>query len=180
MKRFSFLAAFFCACYYLFSQTIHIKNAVQGVDGPPLQGLIANAQTDDAKMQWWLDDKFGLFLHFGVYSIGHDGNGKPQKSNEHYMFYTQTPIAEYSRRAAHLTLEDYNPDAWVKMAKDAGMKYVVITAKHHDGFAMYNSAANDFNIVKKSTYGKDPMVPLAAACKKYGLKMCFYYSLGRD
>lgn len=139
---------------------------------------VVRAQTP-AYMQWWQNDKFGLFLHWGIYAIGHS-NGKPQKSNEHFMWGEKIPLATYKKLADSLTLEKYDADAWVKMAKEAGMKYLVITAKHHDGFAMYDSPSNDFNIVKLSPQHKDPMTSLAAACKKYGLKLCFYYSLGRD
>jgi alpha-L-fucosidase len=131
------------------------------------------------KMQWWQDGKFGLFLHWGLYSIG-EWNGKPEKGNEHFMFYEKIPLATYAKIGQELSFKNYNADFWVKNAKEAGMKYVVITAKHHDGFAMFNSPGNDFNIVKKTAFAKDPMVDLAKACKKYGLKLCFYYSLGRD
>jgi alpha-L-fucosidase len=131
------------------------------------------------KMQWWQDGKFGLFLHWGLYSVG-EWNGKPQKGNEHFMFYEKIPLATYAKIGEELSFKEYNADFWVKNAKDAGMKYVVITAKHHDGFAMYNSPSNDFNIVKKTAFARDPMPDLAKACKKYGLKLCFYYSLGRD
>lgn len=130
-------------------------------------------------MQWWQDGKFGLFLHWGLYSVG-EWNGKPQKGNEHFMFYEKIPLATYAKIGEELSFKEYNADFWVKNAKDAGMKYVVITAKHHDGFAMYNSPSNDFNIVKKTAFARDPMPDLAKACKKYGLKLCFYYSLGRD
>ncbi|MGJ7033050.1 alpha-L-fucosidase [Niabella hirudinis] len=138
----------------------------------------ANAQTP-ANMQWWQNGKFGLFLHWGLYSIGHS-NGKPQKSNEHFMLGERIPLATYARLSDSLTLNNYDPDAWVKMARDAGMTYIVITAKHHEGFAMFDSPSSDYNIVKMSPAHIDPMKGLAAACKKYGLKLCFYYSLGRD
>jgi len=136
-----------------------------------------NAQNN--KMQWWQDAKFGLFLHWGLYSIG-EWNGKPQKGNEHFMYYERIPLKEYAKIGETFNPINFNADIWVKSAKDAGMKYIVITAKHHDGFAMFNSPSNDFNIVKKTAFAKDPMVDLARACKKYGLKLCFYYSLGRD
>ncbi len=143
-----------------------------------------NVQAQDTtgnatRLQWWQDGKFGLFLHWGLYSIGH-WNGKKQNGNEHFMYFEKIPVATYGKLADSLTLQNYNPDDWAKRAKAAGMKYIVITAKHHDGFAMFNSPSNDFNIVKRSPYHKDPMTGLAAACKKYGLKLCFYYSLGRD
>lgn len=130
-------------------------------------------------MKQWQNDKFGLFLHWGLYSIGHS-NGRPQKSNEHFMLGEKIPLATYARFADSLTLKNYDPELWVRSARDAGMKYIVITAKHHEGFAMFNSPSSDYNIVKMSPSHIDPMKGLAAACKKYGLQLCFYYSLGRD
>ena len=131
------------------------------------------------KLQWWQDAKFGLFLHWGLYSIG-EWNGKPQKGNEHFMFAEKIPLKEYAKIGETFKPTHFNADAWAKSAKDAGMKYVVITAKHHDGFAMYNSPSDNYNIVKATAYQHDPMIDLATACKKYNLKLCFYYSLGRD
>jgi alpha-L-fucosidase len=142
----------------------------------------AESKTDKAKrMSWWTQDRFGMFLHWGLYSqTAGDWKGKPTKGGEHFMLYERIQLKEYAKIADDFNPVKYNADHWVKVARDAGMKYIVITAKHHDGFAMYNSASSDYNIVKRTPFAKDPMKDLAAACKKYGLKLCFYYSLGRD
>lgn len=141
----------------------------------------SQAQSQQDRLQWWKDAKFGMFLHWGLYSItAGDWKGHAYKGNEHFMLYERIPVKEYGEIAKQMTLPDFNPDEWVKMAKNAGMKYIVVTTKHHDGFAMYNSPSSDYNIVKMTPYGKDPMVLLAEACKKYDIKLCFYYSLGRD
>jgi len=148
--------------------------------------LAQSAPTDTptseaARMRWWEDARFGLFLHWGLYSVAAgEWKGQPTRGAEHFMMYERIPLKEYAQLAQGLTLKDYDPDAWVALAKQAGMKYIVITAKHHEGFAMYDSPSSAYNIVKCSPYGKDPMKPLAAACHKYGVKLCFYYSLGRD
>ncbi|WP_310393787.1 alpha-L-fucosidase [Hymenobacter sp.] len=135
----------------------------------------------ETRLGWWQDAKFGMFLHWGLYSVaGGDWKGKRYKGNEHFMLYERIPLKEYATLAAGLNPVRYDAEQWVRAAKDAGMKYIVITAKHHEGFAMFNSPSNDYNIVKRTPYGQDPMVPLAAACRKHGLKLCFYYSLGRD
>lgn len=144
-------------------------------------GWAQHPQRNDARLGWWQDAKFGLFLHWGLYSVaGGDWKGKRYRGNEHFMLYERIPLREYATLADSLTLARYDPEQWVKAAKDAGMRYIVITAKHHEGFAMFNSASSAYNIVQRTPYGQDPMVPLAAACRKYGLKLCFYYSLGRD
>lgn len=142
-------------------------------------------ETPEAKakrMQWWTEARFGMFLHWGLYSeAGGDWKGKPYKGNEHFMLYEKVPWKEYgSVLANHFNAQNFDADAWVRMARDAGMKYVVITAKHHDGFAMYNSPSSDYSIVKQTPFAKDPLKDIAAACKKYDLKFCVYYSLGRD
>lgn len=133
------------------------------------------------RMTWWTNDRFGLFLHWGLYSVtAGDWKGKPTRGGEHFMLYERIPVQEYGQIAKLFNPVKFDAAHWVKLAKDAGMKYIVITAKHHDGFAMYDSPSSDYNIVKQTPFKKDPMKDLAAACKKHGIKLCFYYSLGRD
>ena len=132
------------------------------------------------RLEWWSDARFGMFIHWGVYA--HDGcfwNGKDGRS-EHMMRNLEIPIAEYQKIAAQFNPVKFNADEWAKIAKNAGMKYMVITSKHHDGFAMFDSPSNDFNIIKQTPWKRDPMKELATACEKQGLKFGVYYSLGRD
>lgn len=125
--------------------------------------------------------KFGLFLHWGLYAqTAGDWKGHRVKGGEHFMLYERIPVQEYGTIADQFNPIKFDADAWVKQAKETGMKYIVFTAKHHDGFAMYNSASSDYNIVKKSPFKRDPIAELAKACKKYNIKLCLYYSLGRD
>lgn len=134
-----------------------------------------------ADMQWWKDAKFGMFVHWGLYSVtAGQWKGKPSKGNEHFMLYERIPVKEYAKIADDFNPVKFNADAWVKGAKEAGMKYVVFTSKHHDGYAMYDSKVSDYNIVKTTKWHRDPVKELALACKKYGLKLGLYYSLGRD
>ena len=135
-----------------------------------------------SKMDWWKEARFGLFVHWGLFSVaGGDWKGHAYKGNEHFMLYEKIPLKEYGDSlATKFNPTKFDADAWVKAVKGAGMKYIVITSKHHEGFAMFNSPSNDYNIVKATPYHKDPMKELAKACAKYGIKLCFYYSLGRD
>src|ERR1044072_3919224 len=136
----------------------------------------------DARMEWWREARFGMFIHWGVYSVP-AGVYKGQKINrigEWIMNRGKIPVAEYQAFAKEFNPILYNPDEWVRMAKDAGMKYIVITAKHHDGFAMFKSNASKWNIADATPYGKDVLKPLAAACKKYGIRLGFYYSQAQD
>lgn len=133
------------------------------------------------KLVWWTEARFGLFVHWGLYSqTAGDWKGKPTRGGEHFMLYEQIPLAEYAKIADTFNPTGFSAEEWVMAAKDAGMKYVVITTKHHDGFAMFDSPSSDYNIVKKTPWGRDPLKELAEACRKHGLKLGFYYSLGRD
>lgn len=137
----------------------------------------------DARMQWWRQARFGMFIHFGVYAqLGGEYRGHQQAMGgaEWIMNRMKIPVAEYRKVAKAFNPKKFNADAWVKMARDAGMKYIVITAKHHDGFALFDSRASTWDIVDASSYGKDLLRPLAEACRKYGLKLGFYYSQAQD
>ncbi|WP_139956638.1 alpha-L-fucosidase [Flavicella sediminum] len=138
------------------------------------------AQTS-TKMDWWKDAKFGMFMHWGLYSqtAGY-WNGHMAKGNEHFMIHEKISLKEYGTIANDFNPVNFDAEKWVLTAKNAGMKYIIITAKHHDGFAMFNSPSNDYNIVDRTPYGKDPMKELVAACHKFNMKFGFYYSLGRD
>ena len=137
--------------------------------------------TDETRLEWWKNAKFGLFLHWGLYSVAAgEWKGKPAPGAEYIMLDSRIPLKEYATLADQFNPTKFNADEWVRMAKSAGMGYLVITAKHHEGFAMFNSPSNDYNIVKRAPYGKDPMKYLAEACRKHGIKLGFYYSLGRD
>lgn len=136
----------------------------------------------DARMKWWREARFGMFIHWGVYSVSAGiYNGKPIAGiGEWIMNRGKIPVAEYRAYAKEFNPVKYNADEWVRTAKEAGMKYIIITSKHHDGFAMFDSKASDWNIMKASPFGRDPLKELAAACKKHGLKLGFYYSQAQD
>ena len=118
--------------------------------------------------EWFQDARFGLFIHWGVYSVLGDG--------EWVMNNQQIPIATYEKITAFFNPTEFNAAEWVKMVKDAGMKYITITSKHHDGFAMWDSQVSDYNIVKSTPYGKDVLKMLADECKKQDIKLFFYHS----
>jgi alpha-L-fucosidase len=136
----------------------------------------------DARMAWWRGARFGMFIHWGVYSVPagtYDGK-RVDGIGEWIMSNGKIPMTNYQAFAKKYNPVKYNPDEWVRLAKQAGMKYIVITAKHHDGFANFDTKASDWSIVKATPYGKDVLQPLADACRKYGLKLGFYYSQAQD
>jgi alpha-L-fucosidase len=146
------------------------------------QGAFSQDTSHENRMKWWRDARFGMFIHWGDYAIlaGNYKGQKVQRGGEWIMNRGKIPVAEYQQYAKQFNPTKYNPDAWVRMAKNAGMKYIVITAKHHDGFALFNSKASKWDVVDATPYGKDLLKPLAAACKKYGIKLGFYYSQAQD
>jgi len=147
------------------------------------QGIIAQkVLTIDERMDWWRDARFGMFIHWGVYSLpaGTWDGRQIGGIGEWIMNRAKIPVADYQRMAKDFNPIKYNPDAWVRMARDAGMKYIVITSKHHDGFALFETKASKWNVVDATVYGKDLLKPLAEACRKYGIKLGFYYSQAQD
>jgi alpha-L-fucosidase len=147
------------------------------------QGVFAQkVLTRDERMAWWREARFGMFIHWGVYSIpAGTWDGRQIGSiGEWIMNRGKIPVNDYQAMAKQFNPVRYDPDAWVRMAKDAGMKYIVITSKHHDGFALFETKASKWNVVDATVYGKDLLKPLAEACKKYGIKLGFYYSQAQD
>ncbi len=136
----------------------------------------------DARMQWFREARFGMFIHWGIYSVPagvYDGK-EIGGIGEWIMNAGKIPVDRYRAYAKEFNPAKYDADKWVRIAKNAGMKYIVITSKHHDGFAMYDSKASDWNIMRATPFGRDPLAELAKACQKHGVKLGFYYSQAQD
>ena len=135
------------------------------------------------RLSWWRQAKFGCFIHWGVYAdlAGEYKGRKGGSYSEHIMRQLKIPRQEYlDEVVAKFNPEKFNADAWVKLIKGAGMRYLVITAKHHDGFAMYPSGATKYNITDATQFKRDPMQELSEACKANGIHFGFYYSHAFD
>lgn len=141
-----------------------------------------SSDKEHPNIQWFKDAKFGMFIHWGLYSkLAGEWKGKRYYgSGEWIMSQARIPVAEYKKVAQTFNPVKFNADEWAQLAKDAGIKYMVITAKHHEGFAMYDSKVSDFDIVDATPYKKDPMKALAAANAKRGIQFGFYYSQFQD
>jgi alpha-L-fucosidase len=142
----------------------------------------AYPQTNQEKMEWWKEAKFGMFIHWGVYSVpaGIYHRKEVNGIGEWIMNHGKIPVVEYKAFAKQFNPIKYDPEAWVTMAKDAGMKYLIITSKHHDGFALFDSKVTNWDMVDATLYGKDLLKPLAEACHKEGIRLGFYYSQAQD
>jgi alpha-L-fucosidase len=127
-------------------------------------------------MDWWKDARFGLFIHWGIYSVpAGEWNGKTDYA-EWIRNNAQIPLKTYDQFVQQFNPVKFNADDWVKMAKNAGMKYIVITSKHHDGFCMFDTKQTDFDIMS-TPFHRDPLKELSEACKKEGIRLCFYHSI---
>jgi len=147
---------------------------------PQLQGNTETGETPAQfakRTQWWRDAKFGLFIHWGVYSVPNSNHANTWGLGEWYQANTGMSVADYEKFALQFDPVKFDAKSWVAMAKAAGMKYLVITAKHHDGFDMFDSKLSDYNIVKATPWHHDPMKDLARECRRQGIKLCFYYSV---
>ena len=130
----------------------------------------------DARMGWWREARFGLFIHWGLYSIP-AGEWKGTTNHAEWIRTTaQIPLSEYDKFVAQFNPAQFDARSWVQMAKDAGMKYIVITSKHHDGFCMFDSKFTDFDITS-TPFTRDVLKELSDECHKEGIKICWYYSI---
>lgn len=129
-------------------------------------------------MKAFCDRKFGMFIHWGLYALpGGRHNGKVMEHiGEWFQSYFRMPNEEYAKFAKDFNPVKFNADDWIRKAADAGVKYIVFTTKHHDGFCMYDTKVSDYNIVKMTPFGRDPLRELQHACAKYGVKLGVYYS----
>ena len=136
----------------------------------------------DAKMEWWREARFGMFIHWGLYAQpAGEWNGKEIPGiSEWIMLRAKIPVKDYEKIAETFNPVKYDAEAWVRLAKSAGMKYIVITSKHHDGFAMFHSLASKYNIYDATPFKRDPLKELADECKKNGIRLGFYYSQAQD
>jgi alpha-L-fucosidase len=153
---------------------------------PPENVLIGQITTSkkitkEERLKWWLDARFGMMIHWGAYAqAGEVWKGKYEEGYSEWLRFRQIPGYEYDSLIMAFNPVDFDAEKWVAIAKNAGMKYIVFTAKHHDGFAMYDSPISRYNIVGMTKFGRDPVGELAKACQKAGLKFGVYYSVDRD
>lgn len=150
---------------------------------------LGNAQNRDAtnltevnnpKMKWWKDAKFGMFIHWGIYSVPAGKWENKTNYGEWIMHSAKIPRATYASLSKEFNPTKFNAEEWVKLAKAAGQKYIVITSKHHDGFAMFDSKASSYDIIDATPFKRDILKELADACRKQDMKLGFYYSQAQD
>ena len=167
-------------CIMLFASPVSCKKSTQKsaeseVEIQPVKK--ETAQEKDTRMAWWREARFGLFIHWGLYAIP-AGEWKGETRHAEWILTTaQIPVKEYEKFAPRFNPVKFNPEDWVKAAKDAGMKYIVITSKHHDGFCLFDSKKTDYDVMDATPFKRDIMRELADECRKQGIKMCWYHSI---
>ena len=154
---------------------------------PKISFAQESEQAYHQRMKWWDDGRLGMFLHWGVYSnFGGEYNGSDygkevgQASAEWIYLKSNMPEEVYRNTALNWNPNKFDAEEWVRMAKNAGMRYMVLTSKHHDGYALFNSEVSDWNILKHSAIKRDLVKEFIAACRKYDMKVGFYYSHEKD
>ncbi|WP_372724519.1 alpha-L-fucosidase [Novipirellula sp.] len=178
INKFILLAAFH-ACFFTVPAV---------VAGEPADGTATPNHADDSHMQWWRDARFGMFIHWGLYSVaGGEWEGKDYgkeqggASAEWLMNSAKIPGKQYrDTLAPQFNPTDFDAKEWVSIAKQAGMKYVVITSKHHDGFCLFDTDATDYNVMDATPFKRDIIKELSEECAKQGLKFGVYYSQFKD
>jgi alpha-L-fucosidase len=128
------------------------------------------------RLDWWRDARFGLFIHWGLYSIPAGEWKEKTDYGEWIRDKVQIPLSQYDEFAPKFNPVKFNAEEWVVMAKNAGMKYIVITTKHHDGFCLFDSKETDFDVMS-TPFKRDAVKELSVACTKHGLTLCFYHSI---
>jgi alpha-L-fucosidase len=141
-----------------------------------------SVQASEARLAWFKQAKYGLFIHWGLYAIpAGEWNGKRIPGlGEWIMNRGKIPVADYEKLAKQWNPTQFDPEQWVQMAQDAGMKYIVITSKHHDGFALFDSKVSKWNVVAATPFKRNILKELAAACQKHQMPLGFYYSQSQD
>jgi len=177
----------FLSLVSVLSVCLLLSSCSEGGIGP--QGVIGPSGPEEtintaSRMEWFSEVKFGLFVHWGPYSnLAGEWDGKRvgnDRNSEWIMNFLQIPRDEYRELARQFNPVEFSAGDWVGLAKEAGMKYLVFTAKHHDGFAMYDSKVSGYNILDWTPFESDPMVELSAACRENDIRFGFYYSQRED
>jgi alpha-L-fucosidase len=144
---------------------------------PPQHAALGETAAEhNARMQWWRDARFGLFIHWGLYAIP---AGTWEGTTDHGEWIRTTahiPLEKYEELVQQFNPEKFDPAGWVRAAKDAGMKYIVITSKHHDGFCLFDAKQNDYDAMA-TPFHRDVMKALADECRRQGMRICWYYSI---
>lgn len=162
--------------------TVHAKDEKRSTPFPQHNWRSETKEQHDQRMAWWREARFGMFIHWGIYSVHGDvWNGKRYKSNSVWLPRTlNISVEDYAKLADKFNPVKFDAEAWVSLADEAGMKYLIYNTKQHDGFAMFGTKVSPFNIVNATPFDRDPLKEVAAACQRHGIKLGYHYSQAQD
>ncbi len=167
-------------CVLLIACQFSCKKGREEFSEPGIRQPAAAKETEqerDRRMAWWRQARFGLFIHWGLYAIpAGEWNGETDHA-EWILTTAQIPVAEYEKFAPRFNPLKFDPTEWVRAARDAGMKYIVITSKHHDGFCLFDSQMTDYDVIDATPFKRDILKELADECRRQGIRMCWYHSI---
>ncbi len=176
-KTVSTSLALVCLIFLFFTGSVTCKKTPQEAQMASGPGGQETARQRDERMAWWQEARFGLFIHWGLYAIP-AGEWEDRTDHAEWILTTaQIPVAEYEKFAPRFNPTDFDAAEWVRAAKDAGMKYIVITSKHHDGFCLFDSELTEYDVMDATPFKRDILKELAEECRKQGIKMCWYHSI---
>lgn len=181
LRKFSAVgSANLCFILLLIGGLICCKKPVEKTEAAKTdeRGIVAETREEhDRRMAWWRKARFGMFIHWGLYAVP-AGEWRGETNHAEWILTTaQIPVREYEKFALQFNPVKFDPKQWVRMAKEAGMKYIVITSKHHDGFCLFDSKLTDYDVVDATPFKRDILKELSDECHRQGLKMCWYYSI---
>jgi len=182
MTKTSFCGKFICFIVFLslligFTACKGEQEKADGAENGKAELTQETKTQRDERMAWWRDARFGMFIHWGLYAIPAGEWEGETKHAEWILTTAQIPVKEYEKFAPQFNPIKFDPAAWVSMAKNAGMKYIVITSKHHDGFCLFDSKLTDYDIMDATPFKRDIMKELSEECRKQDIKMCWYHSI---
>jgi hypothetical protein len=151
-----------------------VTTVVDPAAGTPAAG--APAAADNDRMDWWREARFGMFIHWGLYAIPAGQWGDRTDHGEWIMNTAHIPVEQYEKFRDQFNPVKFDADKWVAAAKAAGMKYIVITSKHHDGFCLFDTKYTDWSVMH-TPFHRDIMKEIADACRKQGVTICWYHSI---
>jgi len=174
-KKEFLLIIVFAMCIWMIYGCARTTTKPAGVDLGPAKKKLGK----DERMEWWREARFGMFIHWGLYAVpaGEWKGEKIPKIGEWIMENADIPVAEYEKLAEQFNPVKFDAEQWVQIAKNAGMKYIVITSKHHDGFCLWDSKVTDYDIMDATPFKRDILKELSEACAKQGIRFCFYHSI---
>ncbi len=162
--------------YFQLSLSALILTSLISCHHEPVNYMNESQEDKDARMEWWREARFGMFIHWGLYSVP-AGEWKGETNHGEWIRTTaEIPLDEYDKFREQFNPVNFDAQKWVRMAKDAGMKYIVITSKHHDGFCLFDSKQTDFDVMS-TPFKRDILKELSEACQSEGIKMCWYHSI---